>query len=170
MFQSTHPRRVWLWLIHRISGRSLFQSTHPRRVWLSDAIGNYYTQYVSIHTPTKGVTETVLCALQCYSVSIHTPTKGVTYVWLFKGFLSIVSIHTPTKGVTRFLINFTLFHVFQSTHPRRVWLFNHNSMILVRCFNPHTHEGCDVNFKWCFSNKHSFNPHTHEGCDWFNLF
>ena len=39
-------------------------------------------------------------------------------------------------------------------------------MFIVRCFNPHTHEGCDtrplINKDRI---KQSFNPHTHEGCD-----
>ena len=34
MFQSTHPRRVWLSWIFHCSSHHVFQSTHPRRVWL----------------------------------------------------------------------------------------------------------------------------------------
>ena len=34
VFQSTHPRRVWLSKELRCSKLILFQSTHPRRVWL----------------------------------------------------------------------------------------------------------------------------------------
>ena len=57
------------------------------------------------------------------AVSIHTPTKGVTYARrnLFTGIS--VSIHTPTKGVT-----------LVSIIPTK----------LMICFNPHTHEGCDM--------------------------
>ena len=58
--------------------------------------------------------------------------------------MSAVSIHTPTKGVTFYC---TL------NNAQRF------------CFNPHTHEGCDVNSTRPLISKDSFNPHTHEGCD-----
>ena len=35
----------------------------------------------------------------------------------------------------------------------------------MRCFNPHTHEGCDLMLLFLFKSLKSFNPHTHEGCD-----
>ena len=35
----------------------------------------------------------------------------------------------------------------------------------VFCFNPHTHEGCDVCAVMVRGVSDSFNPHTHEGCD-----
>ena len=35
----------------------------------------------------------------------------------------------------------------------------------VFCFNPHTHEGCDLRSDTEMSLNLSFNPHTHEGCD-----
>ena len=85
--------------------------------------------------------------------------------------MPIVSIHTPTKGVT--------------------W-FQRKSVPLHHCFNPHTHEGCDIILFLVvlFVNhvsihtptkgvtllplcknirRFSFNPHTHEGCDSINL-
>ena len=34
-----------------------------------------------------------------------------------------------------------------------------------KCFNPHTHEGCDKYFIVFLQPNYSFNPHTHEGCD-----
>ena len=55
-FQSTHPRRVWLLAKDIDLARSKFQSTHPRRVWLVLLSRRKPTRYVSIHTPTKGVT------------------------------------------------------------------------------------------------------------------
>ena len=78
-------------------------------------------EVVSIHTPTKGVTNFCFAFCHCFAVSIHTPTKGVTLdkseddkecmfqsthprrVWLST---KVFSLH-PTW--------------FQSTHPRRVW-------------------------------------------------
>ena len=55
-FQSTHPRRVWLANAVISAASEAFQSTHPRRVWLNTFRKNPYFSYVSIHTPTKGVT------------------------------------------------------------------------------------------------------------------
>ena len=83
---------------HQIAGG--FQSTHPRRVWQKGCIRWAKSIFVSIHTPTKGVT---ICCLHA--------------VWS-----SRVSIHTPTKGVTQNRVFALAFAVFQSTHPRRVWL------------------------------------------------
>ena len=123
MFQSTHPRRVWPWSIfyntrvigfnpHTHAGcdsfhlRSsqrprMFQSTHPRRVWHFGSKQFFRAQVVSIHTPTQGVTWSVSCAFMDKEVSIHT----------------------PTQGVTRVCFSLLLLLPFQSTHPRRVWLY-----------------------------------------------
>ena len=78
------------------------------------------------------------------AVSIHTPTKGVT-IWVLTAAPRHirVSIHTPTKGVTMHLTSSSTSILFQSTHPRRVWLTQFIILILQICFNPHTHEGCD---------------------------
>ena len=56
----------------------MFQSTHPRRVWRFVRSKNFKPYGVSIHTPTKGVTQNRLLQEQFKAVSIHTPTKGVT--------------------------------------------------------------------------------------------
>ena len=76
--------------------------------------------FVSIHTPTKGVTALRKAMILRLPVSIHTPTKGVTKYLSGRVFRITVSIHTPTKGVTvRDLID-EVRGLFQSTHPRRV--------------------------------------------------
>ena len=75
---------------------------------------------VSIHTPTKGVTHKLLQGHKYHTVSIHTPTKGVTKGDKITITGKFVSIHTPTKGVTHVKHLSPSFHVFQSTHPRRV--------------------------------------------------
>ena len=122
------------------------------------------------------------------SVSIHTPTKGVTsaaaMMWAPTGFQS-----THPRRVWRFGISAEhLNPLFQSTHPRRVWrtdlapsvriitvsihtptkgVTGKRSMseALSRCFNPHTHEGCDCSSHTTYVCDWCFNPHTHEGCD-----
>ena len=52
-------------------------------------------------------------------VSIHTPTRGVTNAYLFfvSGFGN-VSIHTPTRGVTKVTADNFIQIKFQSTLPR----------------------------------------------------
>ena len=145
-FQSTHPRRVWLcifsclmiansvsihtptqgvtgWMCHKwqiylcfnphthagcdlavhLACRDyVFQSTHPRRVWREIAI--YFGEQ--------------------FKVSIHTPTQGVTALHYQKLITLHVSIHTPTQGVTKTKCKNKWSWMFQSTHPRRVWLCN----------------------------------------------
>ena len=55
--------------------------------------------------------------------------------------------------------------MFQSTHPRRVWPRRFSNSRTWNCFNPHTHEGCDRDRQPVSAPSASFNPHTHEGCD-----
>ena len=96
---------------------------------------------ISIHTPTKGVTEDPHAFTKSFVISIHTPTKGVTAQYTDteckiryfnphshegsdllsskKRHVSRISIHTPTKGVTNTLPTQTTKHSFQSTLPRR---------------------------------------------------
>ena len=83
---------------------SRFQSTHPRRVW-----------------PQKDIEE-----FDWLSVSIHTPTQGVTFTSESKIEYLRVSIHTPTQGVTATVVYYLRDTMFQSTHPRRVWLPDSN--------------------------------------------
>ena len=54
---------------------------------------------------------------------------------------------------------------FQSTHPRRM---RRGKLSFFRenvCFNPRTHEGCDLRPVFIGTVEISFNPRTHEGCD-----
>ena len=87
----------------------------------------------------------LLCPVRIRTVSIHTPIQGVTDLW---------------NGIGRT-------KMFQSTHPYRVWRTCGTVLAEPRCFNPHTHTGCDLASKWNFCSFSRFNPHTHTGCDWF---
>ena len=77
-FQSTHPRRVWHTFSRDMPTNPVFQSTHPRRVWPWLPWWRLLWCLVSIHTPTKGVTQLEATINKLVKVSIHTPTKGVT--------------------------------------------------------------------------------------------
>ena len=107
---------------------------------------------------------------------------------LFELYWCSVSIHTPTQGVTIRVGNSVVQILFQSTHPRRVWLIDIIIKIISKCFNPHTHAGCDIEKQhaqgkmtvsihtptqgvtsicsWSSTKAVSFNPHTHAGCDY----
>ena len=145
MFQSTHPRRVWQLISVQPFPTVWFQSTHPRRVWPLTEFGSDMSYLVSIHTPTQGVTMPsdifslkcscfnphthagcdmdLICVVMRGRVSIHTPTQGVTSKPINYIFAVWVSIHTPTQGVTVCMMMCRFTTSFQSTHPRRVWLY-----------------------------------------------
>ena len=103
LFQSTHPRRVWLCVSWAADIRSAFQSTHPRRVWLK--LFSFPREAgVSIHTPTQGVTHTEYKTSMAQQFQSTHPRR----VWQ----------HEPLIHQRK--------HLFQSTHPRRVWHHNYN--------------------------------------------
>ena len=99
-----------------------FQSTHPRRVRLEEVEGVLVNETVSIHAPTKGATLT----LNSWSA-----------------FLLFQSTH-PRRVRLHFIAVIIVSHWFQSTHPRRVRLCWSSQSNYIVCFNPRTHEGCDV--------------------------
>ena len=166
---SIHTPTQGVTYTHCLSGDliNLFQSTHPRRVWLCRPGLSIRIGRVSIHTPTQGVTIAALpivtpgkmfqsthprrvwpiqdggYSVWC-NVSIHTPTQGVTGRIMFIIKTGIVSIHTPTQGVTWLICMLKALFLFQSTHPRRVWLVLIQVRLLLLSFNPHTHAGCDI--------------------------
>ncbi len=143
-FQSTHPRRVWPVCPEYYRTRRWFQSTHPRRVWpicgrlLLRACG-----FQSTHP--RRVWPCHLHTIESYNMFQSTHPRRV---WqgsmLSDNNYKLVSIHTPTQGVT---------------------CPDHKIKIIIECFNPHTHAGCD----WCCAEYaiccFCFNPHTHAGCD-----
>ena len=143
MFQSTHPRRVWHVIKLVLTGDPSFNPhTHEGCDMLESKL--YEIGYVSIHTPTKGVTICFLNYFRCGMFQSTHPRR----VWRQK----TKCIHNHFK--------------FQSTHPRRVWLIFIFGIPHLLRFNPHTHEGCDRKSKNQKRYHLSFNPHTHEGCDW----
>ena len=165
----------------------MFQSTHPRRVWLIITVILIKQYQVSIHTPTQGVTLFQPLSLTRLRVSIHTPTQGVTSLSQSVSLIKGVSIHTPTQGVTYTIFIWYSTSGFQSTHPRRVWLMNGNMPLIILLFQS-THprrvwhrKRRNVGRTGGFQSTHPrrvwrfginaiatslcFNPHTHAGCD-----
>ena len=186
-FQSTHPYRVWLSFFDGIQRYIMFQSTHPYRVWLVVDAEDGIVIIVSIHTPIQGVTR----GGNLQDTELQFQSTHPYRVWLpctFSSTPSAVFQSTHPYRVWPLMVSFAwLLHPFQSTHPYRVWRLFHSSRTDQKCFNPHTHTGCDayddgdavifkvsihtpiqgvtsggsVNIDW----GDGFNPHTHTGCD-----
>ena len=123
-----------------------FQSTHLHEVWLCNVIKKHY-HYVSIHTPTWGVTPCLPFLYVGQKVSIHTPTWGVTW-WSSK------------RG--RFTCRFN-----PHTYMRCDAWARLSAPFRFR-FNPHTYMRCDITSLIEYLTMISFNPHTYMRCDPIN--
>ncbi len=121
-FQSTHPRRVWLWWCVMAHHVFEFQSTHPRRVWLYIQLCLWLWIRFNPHTHAGCDWEAEDYHQHYYGFNPHTHAGCDTDIWLFHP-LYRVSIHTPTQGVTYCCSRTKSINMFQSTHPRRVWLY-----------------------------------------------
>ena len=166
-FQSTHPRRVWLRIAYEKVGIINVSIHTPTQGVTLDIHLSYTEIVVSIHTPTQGVTVPGFLRLslyRCFNPHTHAGCDISQYPnsTLSSGFnphthagcdgagtghtrQDPVSIHTPTQGVTLCSMSTIRLLMFQSTHPRRVWLAFIRFVINVQRFNPHTHAGCDDN-------------------------
>ena len=103
-----------------------------------------------------------------HQVSIHTPTKGVTQIEYCRHYHDSVSIHTPIQGVTHKGSKTTAVWKFQSTHPYRVWRMVQLIIISKLCFNPHTHTGCDRTAAIMASSYYKFQS-THPYRVWLSI-
>ena len=186
MFQSTHPRRVWPKQgIVKFTVEGFNPHTHAGCDFQSVAIvprsscfnphthaGCDYPKNLKSHNINSfnphthaGCDSAASSSWGNPPVSIHTPTQGVTEVKR-KGIAGMrVSIHTPTQGVTSCTVINAMNQMFQSTHPRRVWLLNRAGDIIDWLFQS-THP----RRVWPYHPRHKyshegFNPHTHAGCD-----
>ena len=122
-FQSTHPRRVWLdcgqcdYCIHK------FQSTHPRRVWHNTVVITLFPFCFNPHTHAgcDSIKHSSTSLSHSFNPHTHAGCDSGRIMFIIK--TGIVSIHTPTQGVTQILLDSQAQQIlFQSTHPRRVWL------------------------------------------------
>ena len=124
----------------------------------------FWNLFVSIHTPTWGVTWIMPLVDLTVSFNPHTYMRCDAEAEKSRQFL-LVSIHTPTWGVTFVhLLNLILL-LFQSTHLHEVWLYNAVYILFPECFNPHTYMRCDISRSPCRTWIGSFNPHTYMRCD-----
>ena len=144
MFQSTHPRRVWL-IVQSVSSNfrivsihtptkgvtcivsaskadGKFQSTHPRRVWQEFFEVLFLRPCFNPHTHEGCDPQLDYAHIGIDSFNPHTH-EGCDLPRVFFWHCPKVSIHTPTKGVTKYAKAHYSHQQFQSTHPRRVWHF-----------------------------------------------
>ena len=101
--------------------------------------------FISIHTPTRGVTGRINLINPIFTDFNPHSHKGSDAVLDNLRRLWFISIHTPTRGVTT---------------GTRLWL------ITLYHFNPHSHKGSDHGFVICnYFAINYFNPHSHKGSD-----
>ena len=142
LFQSTHPRRVWQKANDETAGDVWFQSTHPRRVWRFLARHCRTLSRFNPHTHAGCDIHSWFyrSRFRCFNPHTHA---GCDSFWPVIYIQVKVSIHTPTQGVTTAIWIRHYIGWFQSTHPRRVWLHEASWTRYFVRFNPHTHAGCD---------------------------
>ena len=142
----------------------LFQSTHSRRVrrLTSSTVSAYESFNPRTHEECDEIMQEVSKKL---SVSIHALTKSATKTWYDYNQGLIVSIHALTKSATLIEQQIAEEQSFQSTHSRRVRLSAIQENTNRLCFNPRTHEECDLCLAHTTNAHRSFNPRTHEECD-----
>ena len=163
-FQSTLPRREWHKMVSILLALLAFQSTLPRREWREKTFLDRIPNNFNPHSH-EGSDIGAVRAKDEKRISIHTPTKGVT----------------PQRCYHR------CGAAFQSTLPRREWPILFPLHLFLCHFNPHSHEGSDLErmeyigiecisihtptkgVTAVFSNIQAvfqdFNPHSHEGSD-----
>ena len=144
----------------------MFQSTHSRGVRLGKSHILFPSPIVSIHALTRSATSDLSGREASYRVSIHALTRSATFVVFHLLFDVPVSIHALTRSATMNPVGWNELNLFQSTHSRGVrhltsisflseGLFQSTHSRGVRhvtakaqevtaCFNPRTHEECDL--------------------------
>ena len=142
LFQSTHPRRVWL-SIFLFCFFSVFQSTHPRRVWRADAT-IFWLNRMFQSTHPRRVWLSINAQLTLYgSFNPHTHA-GCDQGWATIHGLKIRFNPHTHAGCDAAPKPKQVRKRFQSTHPRRVWPGGTGKDTDCEGFNPHTHAGCDL--------------------------
>ena len=99
-----------------------FQSTHPRRVW-----HNFYfllSLCTCFNPHTHAGCDSGRRAMRDAGSGFNPHTHaGCDLIEVIQPRPLCVSIHTPTQGVTGDIRIVRIIALFQSTHPRRVWLY-----------------------------------------------
>ena len=136
-------------LMSSMSLSSVFQSTHPLGVRPSSSL-----------------------AMSCVVLFQFTHPLGVRLKMSVRTILYQLFQSTHPLGVRPFLGNLLTIHLWVSIHAptRGATIFRLSGMLLLLCFNPRTHSGCDRIFAALKSAPPGFNPRTHSGCDYKTSF
>ena len=164
LFQSTHLHEVWLCSGFADSLIWEFQSTHLHEVWPSKYPKFVPTYRFNPHTYMRCDVDDPT-VLSTRFVSIHTPTWGVTDPATSLA-LDVVFQSTHLHEVWLFaaLTRITLC-MFQSTHLHEVWRSRRSRETGLTSFNPHTYMRCDIDRIINCMVHSGFNPHTYMRCD-----
>ena len=154
LFQSTHPRRVWpIVLMACFLTKSFNPHTHegcdrprPKRKCCNSCF-NPHTH--------EGCDAFLFFLCHKLFVSIHTPTKGVTYDDTIFGYLGAFQSTHPRRVWHTALARLFLLRVFQSTHPRRVWLSLSRTFLATKHVSIHTPtKGVTWSIPGCHATRH----------------
>ena len=121
--------------------------------------------YVSIHTPTWGVT---ICAFRILFAIMFQSTH-LHEVWRFLAFSLLLLISFNPHTYMRCDIVFFTFSIIQSSFNPHTYMrcdgVQVRHIVLDICFNPHTYMRCDDTLSIVMHDRSSFNPHTYMRCD-----
>ena len=124
-FQSTHPRRVWRVYVHLIAVCEWFQSTHPRRVWLGGRLSTIPQLVFQSTHPRRVWHQADLPRYYAVGFNPHTH-EGCDLVLIVSSCsISCFNPHTHEGCDRRLMPTIIRLRKFQSTHPRRVWLYGY---------------------------------------------
>ena len=91
--------------------------------------------FISIHTPTKGVTKDAPAFDAVWNISIHTPAKGVTPPY-FKDLIFSMYFNPHSRKGSDVIDDSTgdIISQFQSTLPQREWLSQRRTNHMIQRF------------------------------------
>ena len=78
-----------------------------------------FSYRISIHSPTRGLTETYFGKYGGANISIHSPTRGLTIP--YPSFVSdmFISIHSPTRGLTFLTFETSGYYSYFNSQPHK---------------------------------------------------
>ena len=165
-FQSTHPRRVWQSVEHWATPYGSF-NPHTHEGCDNPVFDRFCIGDVSIHTPTKGVTQVSRRTTPERSFNPHTHEGCDSTSWLRRKRTWSFNPHTHEGCDYRSPWCVLSVDTFQSTHPRRVWPYwEQRTKQRLEFQSTHPRRVWLLVFTILCRKKWSFNPHTHEGCDY----
>ena len=121
LFQSTLPRREWLFPFSLVFHILAFQSTLPRREWLSFLFKKACFTYFNPHSHKGSDWLQASTNAEYLHFNPHSHKGSDRRCPDCASKAKAISIHTPTKGVTPSAQTTSKRYVFQSTLPQREW-------------------------------------------------